>query len=170
MSCASSTGGRYWANGHEAAVFGLCAASAIVTSTASRTPEEAEIESCERQDNADINDEPFPKSVSEEREIHPHYDGRHRDHVKNDSYLPAHFTNLDSDPSFAKCCVNRLGRATVPRPGSGDVLRWRARCMSLRPQGRDASASELGWREHRLSAVPCYEGIAQRMRRIVRAF
>jgi hypothetical protein len=32
-------------------------------------PEESQVESCEHQDNANIRYQPFPESVSEEREI-----------------------------------------------------------------------------------------------------
>jgi len=42
------------------------------------TPEEAPVESSEHQDNANIHCQPFPESVSEEREIYTDYDGYHR--------------------------------------------------------------------------------------------
>src|SRR5579864_4732334 len=58
------------------------------------TPEESQVESCEHQDNANIHCQPFPESVSEEREIYTDYDGCHRHHVKHDSYLSAHFSYL----------------------------------------------------------------------------
>ena len=56
------------------------------------TPEESQVESCEHQDNANIDCQPFPESVSEEHEIYTDYDGCHRHHVKHDSYLSAHFS------------------------------------------------------------------------------
>jgi hypothetical protein len=55
------------------------------------TPEESEVESYEHQDNANIHCQPFPESVSEEREIYTDDDGYHRHHVKHVSYLSAHF-------------------------------------------------------------------------------
>jgi hypothetical protein len=55
------------------------------------TPEEHHVESCEHQDNADIHNQPFPKSISEEREIDADYDDYHRHHEKYDDYLSAHF-------------------------------------------------------------------------------
>jgi hypothetical protein len=58
------------------------------------TPEESQVESCEHQDNAYIHCQPFPKSVSEEREIYSDDDGYHRHSVKHYSYLSAHFTFL----------------------------------------------------------------------------
>jgi hypothetical protein len=54
--------------------------------------EESQIESCEHQDNADIHDQSFPESVSEEQDIYADYNGCHRYHVKHDSYLSAHFS------------------------------------------------------------------------------
>jgi hypothetical protein len=56
-------------------------------------PEKTAIESCEHQDDADIYDQPFHETVSEEREIDSHDDGGHRRHVKHDSYF-AHFKDL----------------------------------------------------------------------------
>ncbi len=56
------------------------------------TPEESQVESSEHQDNANIHCQPFPESVSEEHEIYTDYDGCHRQHVKHDSYLSAHFS------------------------------------------------------------------------------
>ena len=43
----------------------------------SGTPEESEVESCEHQDNANIHTQPFPETISEEREIYTDYDGCH---------------------------------------------------------------------------------------------
>ena len=70
------------------------------------TPEESKVESCEHQDNANIHCEPFPKSVSEEREIYTDYDGHHRHHISHDSYLSAHFT-LYSAPCFPSIVRSR---------------------------------------------------------------
>jgi len=55
-------------------------------------PEESQVESCEHQDNANIHYQPLPEPVSQEQEIHTHYNGYHRHHVKHDSYLSAHFS------------------------------------------------------------------------------
>jgi len=55
-------------------------------------PEESQVESREHQDNANIHCQPFPESVSEEHEVYADYDGCQRHHVKNDSYLSAHFS------------------------------------------------------------------------------
>jgi len=55
------------------------------------TPEESKVEGYEDQDNANIHCQPFPESVSEERDIYADYDGYHRHHVKHDSYLSTHF-------------------------------------------------------------------------------
>jgi hypothetical protein len=38
------------------------------------TPEESQVESCEQQDNADINYQTFPESISEEHQIYTDYD------------------------------------------------------------------------------------------------
>jgi hypothetical protein len=54
-------------------------------------PEESQIESCEHQDNANVRCQPFPESVSEEREIYTDYDGYHCHHVKRDSDLSTRF-------------------------------------------------------------------------------
>jgi hypothetical protein len=61
------------------------------------TPEESQVESCEYQDSANIHNQPFPESVSEEREIYTDYDGRHRRHVNHDRYLSAHFSQHSPD-------------------------------------------------------------------------
>jgi len=58
------------------------------------TLEESEVESYEHQDNANIHCQPFPESVSEEREIYTDDNGYHRHHVKHVSYLSAHFSLL----------------------------------------------------------------------------
>jgi hypothetical protein len=87
------------------------------------TPEEYQVESCEHQDNANIHCQPFPESVSEEREIYSDYDGCHRHPVKHDNYLSAHFSlilcwRLGRQPSEA-----RLGRFWIGRDYSG-VIRF----------------------------------------------
>ncbi len=53
-------------------------------------PEESEIKSCEDQDNADVCCQPFPKSVSEEQEVHGNYDHYHDHNIKRGGYLSAH--------------------------------------------------------------------------------
>jgi hypothetical protein len=58
------------------------------------TPEESQTKSCEYQDDANIHGQPFPKSVSEEPEIYPDYDGCHRHHVKNYGDLSVHLSLL----------------------------------------------------------------------------
>jgi hypothetical protein len=59
-------------------------------------PEESEVECCEHQDNANIHYQPFPESLSEEREIYTHYNGCHRQHVNHGSYLSAHFSKTST--------------------------------------------------------------------------
>jgi hypothetical protein len=49
------------------------------------TPKESEVKSYEHQDNANIHCQPFPESVSEEREIYADDDAYHRQHVKRGS-------------------------------------------------------------------------------------
>jgi hypothetical protein len=46
------------------------------------SPQESQIERCENQDDPNIHCQPFPESVSEEREIYTDYDGCHRHQVK----------------------------------------------------------------------------------------
>jgi hypothetical protein len=60
-------------------------------------PEESQIESSEHQDNANIHCQPFPELVSEEHEIYTDYDGGHRHHVKDYSYLSTHFSQHSPD-------------------------------------------------------------------------
>lgn len=55
-------------------------------------PEESQVESGEHQDNANIRYQPFPESVSEEREIYTGYNGCHRHHVEHPSYPSTHFS------------------------------------------------------------------------------
>jgi len=65
-------------------------------------PEEPQVKSCEDQDNTNIHCQPFPESVSEEREIHTDYDSCHRHHEKNDSYLSAHFSQHSPDDPMSE--------------------------------------------------------------------
>jgi hypothetical protein len=58
--------------------------------------EKSQVESREHQDNANIRYQPFPESVSEERDIYTDYDGYHHRHVKHDSYQSAHFISRAS--------------------------------------------------------------------------
>ena len=58
------------------------------------TPEESKVESCEHQYNANIHCQPSPESVSEGHDIDTDNDGCHRQPVKHDSYLSAHFRFL----------------------------------------------------------------------------
>jgi hypothetical protein len=73
----------------------------MISQWQSRRLEKSQVESCEYQDNADIHHQPFPKSVSEEHEIRADNGGHHRQHVKRDSYLSAHFSTLSSAPLVA---------------------------------------------------------------------
>src|SRR5579863_1122606 len=84
--------------------------------SSSSTPEESQVERCENQNNANIHCQPFPESVSEEREIHTDYDRCHCHHVKRDSDPPAHFSLHG---------LYRKGRGEYPesRPCFGRVLR-----------------------------------------------
>jgi hypothetical protein len=56
-------------------------------------PEESPVESHEHQDNANIHDQPFPESVSEERNIYTDNNGCHHRRVK---YMSDHLNNPDS--------------------------------------------------------------------------
>jgi hypothetical protein len=53
-------------------------------------PEESEVKGCEHQDNADVDHQPFPESVSEEHEIHADDQDYHRHQVKRGRYMPSH--------------------------------------------------------------------------------
>ena len=53
--------------------------------------QESQVERREHQDDSNIHHQAFPESVFKEREIYTDYDGCHRQHVKHDSYLSAHF-------------------------------------------------------------------------------
>ncbi len=101
----------------------------------SRTPEESQVESCEHQYNANVHYQPFPESVSEEREIHADYDGCHCHHVQRDSDLPAHFSLHGQ---------YRKGRGECPESKSPDAREW-----SRMPRGL---ATERGW-ETRMTAT-----------------
>jgi hypothetical protein len=57
-------------------------------------PQESQVESCEYQDYSNIRYQPFPESVSEEREICTNYEGCHCHHVKHNPYPSAHFRYL----------------------------------------------------------------------------
>jgi hypothetical protein len=52
---------------------------------------ESQVERCEHQNYANVHCQPFPESVSEEREIHTDDDGCHCYDVKSDCDLPAYF-------------------------------------------------------------------------------
>ncbi|MFZ0845663.1 MAG: hypothetical protein WAM62_07710, partial [Pseudolabrys sp.] len=51
----------------------------------------SEIKSPEHQDNANIHDQPFPESVSQERKIHADDHGNHRHHIDRDNNSSVHF-------------------------------------------------------------------------------
>jgi hypothetical protein len=53
-------------------------------------PEKSHVEGQKDENDPDIHHQPFPKSVSEKREINSDYDGCHRQQVKPGSYLSAH--------------------------------------------------------------------------------
>ena len=79
--------------------------------------EESPVESSEHQDNDNIHCQPFPESVSEEREIYTDYDGCHRHHVKHYSYLSAHvgadnsvFPEDQRSHPIARLSSNLLGK------------------------------------------------------------
>jgi hypothetical protein len=63
----------------------------MAIASCSWTPEESQVESCEHHDNANIRHQPFPESVSEEREIYTDCDGCHGHRVKHASYPSIHF-------------------------------------------------------------------------------
>jgi hypothetical protein len=78
----------------EASANCICAIAAKKGAVAlySWVSEESQIESREYQDNANVHHQPFPESVSEERDIQTDYDGHHYHEVKRDSDLSAHFS------------------------------------------------------------------------------
>jgi hypothetical protein len=53
--------------------------------------EESQVEGGEHQDDANIRDQPFPKSISEKRDIYTNDDGYHHYRVKRARYPSAHF-------------------------------------------------------------------------------
>jgi hypothetical protein len=63
-----------------------------VAGPCSWAPKESQVKSYEHQDNAYIHCQPFPESVSKEREIYTDYDSGHHHHVKHASYLSTHFS------------------------------------------------------------------------------
>ncbi len=63
------------------------------TAPCSSRPEESKVESGEHQNDANVDHQPFPESVSEERKIDTDYYRCHCQHVKRDSDLPANFTS-----------------------------------------------------------------------------
>jgi hypothetical protein len=67
------------------------------------TPQESQVERYEHQDDPNIHRQPFPESVSEEREIYADYDGCHRYHVKRDSYLSTHFSPGSIVAALGRC-------------------------------------------------------------------
>ncbi|MGC2061237.1 MAG: hypothetical protein WA653_23455, partial [Candidatus Sulfotelmatobacter sp.] len=72
-------------------------------------PQESQVESCEYQDYSNIRYQPFPESVSEEREICTDYDGHHRHHVKHSTYLSAHFRYLPTSVySPSHRCLSKI--------------------------------------------------------------
>jgi hypothetical protein len=77
------------------------------------TAQKSQVESSEDQDDANINNQTFPESVSEEREIYTDYHGYHRHHVKHDSDLSAHFWKYSAVCFELK---NRVKRIILPGP------------------------------------------------------
>jgi hypothetical protein len=55
--------------------------------------EKSQVESREHQKNAYIRHQPFPESISEERQIETDYNGCHRHRVEHNAYPSAHFSN-----------------------------------------------------------------------------
>ncbi len=80
------------------------------------TLEESEVESCEDQDNANIHRQPFPESVSEEREIYTDYGGCHRRDVKHDGCLSADFSKRRFLEDHALNGTPAARRWQSPRP------------------------------------------------------
>lgn len=53
--------------------------------------QEPEVERHEDQDDANVDRQPLPHvAASEEHDVHPDYDSRHRDHVQRASCRPSH--------------------------------------------------------------------------------
>jgi hypothetical protein len=82
--------------------------------------EESEVKSYERQDNANVHCQPFPQSVSEEREIYTDYDRYHRHQVKHVSYLSAHLISFNHLNSTRKSVGNmhRSGKEICAQTGA----------------------------------------------------
>src|SRR5579864_7083768 len=76
------------------------------TSWRSRMHEEPQVESCEHQNDADIQHHSFPESASEEREIYTDYNGYHHHRVEHPNYPSAHFTT-----SSRSSAVTRIHRS-----------------------------------------------------------
>ena len=71
-----------------------------------------QVEGCEHQDNANIHQQLFPESVSEEPQIHTDYNGYHRHHIKRDSYLSAHFSTSE----WSNCHRDGPSHTKIERP------------------------------------------------------
>jgi hypothetical protein len=59
----------------------------------SNIAEESEVESRKHQNDTNIHCQPFPKAISEEREIHADDDDYHHHGIKHSSYLSGHLPN-----------------------------------------------------------------------------
>jgi len=96
------------------------------------TPQESQVERCEHQDDSNIHYQPFPESVSEEREIHTDYDGCHGHCVKRDSHLSAHFSYTTTTFGNRGICAD--ARSFKARP---DAPRSKLKAEAeLRPRKR----------------------------------
>ena len=69
-----------------------CVCTIGAVAACSRTSEKSKVESCEHQDNANVDCQPFQESVSKKRDIHTDDYACHCRHVKRDRELPAHFS------------------------------------------------------------------------------
>jgi uncharacterized protein YdaT len=67
--------------------------------------EKSEVERCEHHDESNIRRQPLPESISEKEQVHTDNDGHHRRHVKQDSYLSAHFS-----PQFKRKSISAQER------------------------------------------------------------
>jgi len=88
--------------------------------------EESQVESSKHQNDADVRDQPFPESVSKEREIYADDDGYHRYHIKNRSYPRAHLSKTSfhfvaNAVQFALTCTSAKNVAGK-RPQAADGL------------------------------------------------
>ena len=90
------------------------------------TPEESQVESYEHQDNANVYCQPFPESVSEERDIHSDDDGYHCQHVNRDSDLPAQLTShgLYSNKGMSVRKIDRVSLRTRQMAQADGGERW----------------------------------------------